>query len=166
MSKRTRSVPLQTSALVQKRGSVGTVGHRARAGRETERTMTIKSRIYFPKRGKERKLAKIKKRCKPIARVSERQKHRLIVYGQAKRNYLRAHPICEVCQHFYDTAELVLPVLHKSTELHHRRGRVGALLVDPRFFMAVCAAHHRIIHENPKESRKYGFIGPWGKQTP
>lgn len=59
------------------------------------------------------------------------------------------------------------PISNKLTEVHHQRGRTGALLMDKRYWQACSKAGHRWIHEHPGEAQKHGWIaqlGEWGKQ--
>lgn len=68
------------------------------------------------------------------------------LYLKKKKEYLTAHIRCEVkgCNYV-------------SIDIHHKKGRVGKLLYDERFFMAVCRAHHRIIEDNPDEAKNNGY---------
>lgn len=50
------------------------------------------------------------------------------------------------------------PVSNRLTEIHHTRGRLGSLLMDKRFWMAVSKAGHRYIHSHPAEARRRGWI--------
>jgi len=45
-----------------------------------------------------------------------------------------------------------------ATEVHHINGRIGSLLTDERYFLAVSMEGHRWIHENVKEARSKGWI--------
>lgn len=45
-----------------------------------------------------------------------------------------------------------------ATEVHHINGRIGSLLTDERYFLAVSTEGHRWIHENVKEARSKGWI--------
>ena len=65
----------------------------------------------------------------------------------------RAGVYCEV---MYWLAGIRTPV----TEVHHRYGRAGSLLLDERFWTALSAAGHRWVHQNMDEARKYGWIAP------
>jgi hypothetical protein len=65
---------------------------------------------------------------------------------------------------------------HPDIEVHHQRGRLGSLLLDQRFWIPVCARHHRWIHDHPDKARQQtvrvnGEVmtllckrGDWGKQ--
>ena len=68
------------------------------------------------------------------------------LYLKKKKEYLTAHIRCEVkgCNHV-------------SIDLHHRKGRVGKLLYDEKYFMAVCRKHHTEIETNPKEAKEKGY---------
>lgn len=43
------------------------------------------------------------------------------------------------------------------TEVHHGAGKIGDLLTDVRYFVAVCREAHRIIEERPKWAKEQGF---------
>lgn len=52
-------------------------------------------------------------------------------------------------------------------EVHHIRGRIGKLLRDQRYWVAMSSSGHRWIHDNPKEAMKMGLLagrGEWGVQ--
>lgn len=115
----------------------------------------ITSRFIPSKKGLARRAAFLKRSTKPIARVSERQKIRLVEYAKVKRRFLRTHTVCEVSNCY-----------EKATDLHHSRGRSGRLLTDVLFFIALCRDHHNWAHEYPEDAKRIGLFGPWGKQTP
>lgn len=46
---------------------------------------------------------------------------------------------------------------------HHIRGRLGPLLCDTRFWLAVCQECHDRIHREPAWAREHGWLGPWHK---
>lgn len=59
-------------------------------------------------------------------------------------------------------------ISNRLTEVHHTRGRAGALLLDKRFWIAVSRIGHRWIHSNPAEARRRGWlcaVGEWNKPT-
>jgi len=50
-------------------------------------------------------------------------------------------------------------------EVHHTRGRIGTLLNDERYWLAVSRIGHRWIHEHPQAARERGWLaerGSWG----
>ena len=84
-------------------------------------------------------LAAPKEEKKPV-RISIHSVKRMAeerLYAKKKKEYLTAHIRCEVkgCNHV-------------SEDLHHRKGRVGKLLYNEKYFMAVCRDHHREIELN------------------
>jgi hypothetical protein len=106
------------------------------------------------------------KRKKPLKRtnllrktklrsVSKKMAQRKAEYMKVREQYLKAHPYCEWWLAFYGV--LACP---RSTQIHHKKGRVGALLTDPAYFMAVSNEGHRYIHDNPKESYERGWMLP------
>lgn len=46
----------------------------------------------------------------------------------------------------------------QTTDVHHRKGRDGKLLLDERYWLAVSRAGHEFIHANPNEARKHGWL--------
>lgn len=83
---------------------------------------------------------------KPIAKVSDKEKDRLKEYRKVRKAYLITHPKCEVkgCQKV-------------AMEVHHKKGRIGDLLIDTSTFMAVCDEHHRLIEDNPQWAKEQGY---------
>lgn len=57
----------------------------------------------------------------PLRRVSEKQKARLREYRIVRKEYLEEVTICEYPR-----------CTHQSTEIHHKKGRIGPLLHDKR----------------------------------
>ena len=77
---------------------------------------------------------------------------RMREYRKRREVFLRAHPFCSV-----------LPD-RRSETIHHQRGRVGTLLLDERFWIAVSLDGHRWIDANRDEARRRGLlaqIGQW-----
>ena len=54
----------------------------------------------------------------------------------------------------------------RITEVHHKRGRAGALLLDERWWLGVSKFGHRAIHMFPRLARERGWlcaVGEWNK---
>lgn len=94
--------------------------------------------------------------CQPQQRVKPPQRTKLnpvskkragenAEYLKLKAQFLKDNPRCAV----YPTKA--------STDVHHRRGRIGALLTDTRYFLAVSMAGHRWIEEHPQEAYEKGW---------
>lgn len=63
-----------------------------------------------------------------------------------KPAYLAAHQMCEIdgCS-------------SKATEVHHKKGRIGKLLNDTDYFLAVCRKDHVFIENNPLWAKQKGY---------
>ena len=85
---------------------------------------------------------------KPIAKsqtkinqVSKSKKSDLQKYEIAKAEYLKG----KTCEFPGCGCE--------DVTLHHKKGRIGALLYDKRFFAALCIEHHMFVELNPNEAK-------------
>lgn len=45
----------------------------------------------------------------------------------------------------------------KSTDLHHGAGRVGKLLLEEKYFKALCRRHHNYCEEHPLHAQQLGL---------
>jgi hypothetical protein len=86
------------------------------------------------------------KRKTPLSRVSKKMRSNKTKYSKLSKEHLLANPWCEKC--------LAL----RSTQIHHKKGRLGKLLCDTQFFMAVCIHCHRYIEENRLEAYSRGWL--------
>lgn len=71
-------------------------------------------------------------------------KHRK--YLKASKKFLTKKPTCEVCG------------VNPSTEVHHKKGRMGDLLLDEEFWLAVCTDDHIQIHARPAWAYEKGYL--------
>ena len=85
---------------------------------------------------------------KPIAKVSQVQLERLKRYKTARVFYLLGHQTCE--------AQLD-GCAGDSNQIHHQKGRIGDLLWNMNFFVALCDNCHRWIEIHPKQAKELGF---------
>ena len=83
---------------------------------------------------------------KEIADKSDKLKKADKEYQKIRKQFLLTHLKCEVkgCNHV-------------ATEVHHQKGRHGALLLDTNFFLAVCSPHHKKIEEHPAWAKQEGY---------
>lgn len=85
---------------------------------------------------------------KPIAKRSIKLKRGEALHAKIKRTYLMEHSICECnindCQ-------------RAAVDVHHKKGRVGSLLNDVRFFLPVSRECHTWIETHPKEAAELGL---------
>lgn len=84
----------------------------------------------------------------PLRRISKKRAKEGRTYTEVSGAFLADNPTCEMCK------------VAASTELHHKRGRVGSLLCDTRFFAACCNYCHTFIHANPAIARQLGLLAP------
>lgn len=81
-----------------------------------------------------------------IKSVSDKMLISLREYRKVRDVYMNDHTICE-------HPECSSP----STELHHKKGRVGKLLTDSRYFCALCHDHHEWAEKNPILAKELGL---------
>jgi len=86
------------------------------------------------------------KQKKPIKKVSEKMKQSTKLYLQVRKKYLEAFPVCEV-----------VGCNKEATTIHHKAGRIGALLVDSEYFLACCMSCHLRIEQNPNWAKIKGY---------
>lgn len=118
------------------------------------------------------------KRKTPLRKRSAKKAKLDREYTKLRKQYLEDNPICEwwLAENGFDDATVRfggaegLIIVHKnkgivmvneappSVEIHHVRGRVGALLNDTNFWMAVSREGHDAIHQNPKRSYELGYM--------
>jgi hypothetical protein len=81
-----------------------------------------------------------------IKSVSDKMLVSLREYRLVRDLYMDEYTICE-------HPECSSP----STELHHKKGRIGNLLTDSRYFCALCHDHHEWSEKNPILAKELGL---------
>ena len=82
---------------------------------------------------------------KAIAKKSKKLIDAEKIYNKERKAYLQAYPYCETnCG-------------MGASQIHHRKGRIGSLLTNINYFMAVCAECHKWIEEHPLEAKEKGY---------
>ena len=79
-----------------------------------------------------------------ISKQSDEGKERMAVYGAINRMFLLMNLECEICG-------------RNSDEVHHKKGRIGDLLYDVRFFLPVCRICHDFIEKHPETAYMNGW---------
>jgi len=69
-------------------------------------------------------------------------------YMVLRDQFLKRKPHCEA--HLPDCAI-------SACDVHHKAGRIGALLLDDTQFLAVCRTCHNYIETHPKEAKLLDF---------
>lgn len=83
--------------------------------------------------------------------ISKRMRVAKRIYAKLRRQFLAQNPECAVYRN------------KPANQIHHRRGRIGTLLIDQRFWLSVSMAGHEWIGRNPVQARAKGFICEQGK---
>lgn len=113
-----------------------------------KKSKTLKKTALKKKKYQLKKQAKLKA-------VSERGKKRNELYRKARKEYLLTHQCCEA-----KLQGCTIPTVNdKLSEItiHHKKGKVGDLLFDQRYFIAVCMNCHMFIEANNEWSKLNGY---------
>lgn len=104
------------------------------------------------------------KKRKPMRSSSKKRSKEMSQYSKVSATYLKENPECEVCGN------------PSNPSIHHKKGRLGSLLTDERYFMHACLAGsfldemypesnhnhtggcHGWIEANRIQARKLGWI--------
>lgn len=84
-----------------------------------------------------------------VRKVSPKRAAEHREYVRVATAYLERRPYCE--------AMVGHMRIVKSTEIHHKRGRVGKLLTDDTNFLGCCSDCHKWIEENRLAAQERGF---------
>lgn len=85
------------------------------------------------------------KTFKPIKQVSKKRAKELAVYKPIRDAFLAANAVCQCCN------------AAPATEVHHKAGRIGKLLYNIKYFLAVCHWCHMEIEANPVWAKANGY---------
>lgn len=80
-----------------------------------------------------------------INKVSKKRSNELAEYTHKRKIFLKDNPRCAV-----------YPKL-MATDVHHKKGRVGSLFLDEKFWLPVSRLGHKWVEENPEEAINKGF---------
>jgi hypothetical protein len=87
---------------------------------------------------------------KPIAPRSSKRSQEEKRYAAKRVMFMMEHQLCQV--------NISGLCTQRSTDVHHKAGRVADLLVDETEWIAVCRACHDFIHTHPKDAREMGWL--------
>lgn len=85
----------------------------------------------------------------PIARVSEKRSKEERIYAGRRIIFLTKNPTCK--------ANIPGICTKKSCEVHHKKGRIGKLYLDKRFWLPTCSECHKWIELHPIEAKLLGL---------
>jgi hypothetical protein len=79
-----------------------------------------------------------------VPKTGDKLKQDLKAYRREARLFITLNPKCKVCG-------------AKATEIHHKQGRIGELLLDKTKWLAVCSDCHQRITEDSDWAIKNGY---------
>jgi len=85
---------------------------------------------------------------KSISPVSKKRQVEMDEYSKKRNIFLIANPNCQ--------AKLV-GCTGKSTDIHHKQGRIGDNYLKMSTWLSVCRSCHSWIENNPLEAKELGF---------
>lgn len=94
------------------------------------------------------KSVKSKPRSLPPNRSRKRQRQDT-EYSKVRRSFLSRNPVCK--------ARVPGVCTTRSTDVHHKQGRTGTLLLDEEHFLSTCRSCHNWIEAHPEEAKDLGF---------
>ena len=89
------------------------------------------------------------KRNKTIRSRSPKRAKQEREYSKEAKAYKELHPFCQ--------ATLPNICTNHTSDVHHKAGRIGALLLNQKYWMPVCRPCHNWIEEHAKKARALGF---------
>jgi len=94
----------------------------------------------------ESKLPSKEKKFYRIPRVSKKRSVEQLQYTVLRTEFLakKENQICPITK-------------EKTTDVHHKKGRIGSLFLDIRFWLAVSRSGHKMIEENPEWAIENGY---------
>ena len=93
----------------------------------------------------DRVLFEKKKPITKIKKVSDKKALNDAIYKVLRDKFISENPICMVFKNF------------PSTDVHHKKGKIGKNYLDVSTFLAVCREAHRKIEDNPEWARENGY---------
>jgi hypothetical protein len=106
------------------------------------------------------------KNKKPINKKSEKSRVAGLMYTRKRKAFMnkKENKICPVASYFLKQEglspeeQLDWSMNLKTTEVHHKAGRVGKLLLATEYWLAVSRKGHTFIHDNPEFSYQKGWL--------
>jgi len=81
-----------------------------------------------------------------IKKVSKKRNLENILYNSERIKFLQL-PENKIC-----------PITKEpTTDVHHKKGRIGSLLLDKKYWVAVSRSGHRFVEENPIWAKENGY---------
>jgi hypothetical protein len=100
---------------------------------------------------------RLKRSTKPIRRSTPKRAREKSQYSRKCAAYKRKHPWCAACEALSRFNPMPVGIC-RTSDVHHKMGREGDLLLDERFWMPVCRTCHDWIEDHGREARRLGFV--------
>ena len=121
------------------------------------------AKLFRPKRLRIRRCFKKRTKESELYRIEAREFVRAAIEAGGRC------PVVAAVKELRDGRKYGHPISDKLNEVHHMRGRLGSLLRDQRFWIALSKQGHRWVHEHHAEARRLGFLcqpGEWNVPVP
>ena len=80
-----------------------------------------------------------------MSQYSKKRKSQLRQYKKLRILFLAEFPLCEICGGI-------------ATTVHHKKGRMGKLLIDTEFFLPACMPCHEKVELEPEWAKEKGYL--------
>jgi hypothetical protein len=86
------------------------------------------------------------KKAYVIPQVSKKRKVEMLQYSVLRTEFLanKKNQVCPITK-------------QPTTDIHHKKGRVGSLLLDTRYWVALSREAHKFVEENPEWAKENGY---------
>lgn len=91
-----------------------------------------------------------------IRRRSKKRAKQEREYKEVRDMFLLDNPIC-VPHGDISPIDIYTFGEIEATTVHHKKGRIGSLLTDSRYFLACCMECHEFIERNPRWAKEHGY---------
>ena len=81
---------------------------------------------------------------KPINKVSKKRTIENLKYKVLRIEFLARNKICPING-------------NPTTDIHHKKGRLGSLFLDTEYWIALSRESHKFVEENPEWSKENGY---------
>jgi len=85
---------------------------------------------------------------KHIPPISQKREVLNAVYSVLRIKFLKEHTMCQA--HLSGCTQ-------SSTDVHHKKGRIGEFLLEVKYWLAVCRHCHDWIETHPEEAKEKGL---------
>ena len=114
--------------------------------------------FHYQKFRAEQNAWKKEKRAEMNGFLNEKKKPKQIPKMSKKRQQESREYTIKRLQFLAQPENLKCPITGEiATEIHHMRGRIGSLLLDTRYWLAVSRKGHRKIEENPEWAKENNY---------